>query len=38
MVMTPNQALLDEIVVSALLVERKRLTPIDGNQNKELFN
>ncbi|KAI0814805.1 hypothetical protein BC629DRAFT_813521 [Irpex lacteus] len=38
MVMTPNQALLDEIVVSALLVERKRLTPIDGNQNKDLFN
>ncbi|KAI0095036.1 hypothetical protein BDY19DRAFT_62284 [Irpex rosettiformis] len=38
MVMTPNQALLDEIVVSALLVERKRLTPVDGNQNKDLFN
>ncbi|KAF7799287.1 hypothetical protein EIP86_010519 [Pleurotus ostreatoroseus] len=30
--------LIDEIVVSALIVERKRLSPMDGNKNEELFN
>jgi hypothetical protein len=35
---TPDPALLDEIVVSALIVERKRQTPSEGTQNKDLFN
>ncbi|KAI0348349.1 hypothetical protein BDW22DRAFT_78430 [Trametopsis cervina] len=38
MVLSPDLALLDEIIVSALIVERKRQTPTEGNQNKDLFN
>lgn len=30
--------LADEIVVSALIVERKRLSPADGSKNEDLFN
>ncbi|KAI0688672.1 hypothetical protein BC835DRAFT_291188 [Cytidiella melzeri] len=37
-VYTPDAALLDEIVVSALLVERRRQTPCEGNLNKDLWN
>ena len=30
--------LVDEIIVSALIVERKRLSPSEGNKNEDLFN
>ena len=35
---THSQAVLDEIIVSALIVERKRLTPVEGSRNEDLFN
>lgn len=34
---TSSQALLDEIIVSCLIVERKRTNPADGVR-KDLFN
>ena len=30
--------LVDEIIISALIVERKRLSPSEGNKNEDLFN
>lgn len=33
-----GQQLFDDVLMSALIVERKRLTPMEGKENKSLFN
>ncbi|PSR76728.1 hypothetical protein PHLCEN_2v8325 [Hermanssonia centrifuga] len=37
-IITPQQSLVDDIFISALIVERKRLSPTEGTNNKEIFN